>query len=91
MPPHPLLFEGIADFQRLLERAFGPRAEGDWRLRADRPPTASRRPPATCARPATTPTARSSSTCCASQDGRIAEITTFDAALFEQFGLPPTL
>ena len=24
-------------------------------------------------------------------EGRIAEITTFDAALFEQFGLPPTL
>jgi hypothetical protein len=25
------------------------------------------------------------------EDGRIAEITTFNAALFEAFGLPPTL
>ena len=42
MPPHPLLFEGIAEFQGLLERAFGPERAGDWRLL----PTAANRQPA---------------------------------------------
>jgi RNA polymerase sigma-70 factor (ECF subfamily) len=42
MPPHPFLFEGIADFKSLLERAFGPESEGDWRLVS----TAANRQPA---------------------------------------------
>jgi RNA polymerase sigma-70 factor (TIGR02960 family) len=90
MPPHPFLFEGIADFQGLLERAFGPESEGDWRL----VPTAANRQPAA----ASYLLATGDDTYRAFKldvlrvaEGRIAEITTFDAALFEQFGLPPTL
>ena len=92
MPPYPLLFEGPRrDRGALLERAFGPERAGDWRLvptRANRQPAAASylRAPGddTVPRVQARRPARA-------QDGRIAEITTFDAALFEQFGLPPTL
>ena len=90
MPPHPLLFEGIAEFKRLLERAFGPEREGDWRLL----PTAANRQPAAASylRAYGDDTYRAFKLdVLRVQDGRIAEVTTFDASLFEQFGLPPTL
>lgn len=32
MPPYPYLFEGRAAMVPLLERAFGPDRDGDWRL-----------------------------------------------------------
>jgi RNA polymerase sigma-70 factor (TIGR02960 family) len=90
MPPHPFFYEGIADIQSLLERAFGPESAGDWRLL----PTAANRQPAA----ASYLRAHGDDTYRAFKldvlrvaEGRIAEITTFDAALFEQFGLPPTL
>jgi RNA polymerase sigma-70 factor (TIGR02960 family) len=90
MPPLPLLFEGIDDFKVLLERAFGPEQEGDWRL----VPTAANRQPAA----ASYLRAKGDDTFRAFKldvlrvaEGRIAEITTFDATLFDQFGLPPTL
>jgi RNA polymerase sigma-70 factor (ECF subfamily) len=90
MPPHPLLFEGIADMKRLLERAFGAESMGDWRL----VPTAANRQPAA----ASYLLAHGDDTYRAFKldvlrvaEGRIVEITTFDAALFDQFGLPPTL
>jgi RNA polymerase sigma-70 factor (TIGR02960 family) len=92
MPPHPLLFEGIADFQRLLERAFGRAGAdmGDWRLvptRANRQPAA-----ASYLRAIGDDTYRAFKLdVLRVAEGRIAEITTFDAALFEQFGLAPTL
>ena len=90
MPPHPYLFEGIDVIEPLIARAFGderrrmaaradpgqPDADGGELSPRDR---------------ATRSTGRSSSTCCAIEDGRIAEITTFGAELFPAFGLPPTL
>jgi RNA polymerase sigma-70 factor (TIGR02960 family) len=90
MPPHPFLFEGIADFQRLLERAFGPESEGDWRL----VPTAGNRQPAAASyllAPGDETYRAFKLDVLRVADGKIAEITTFDAALFEQFGLPPTM
>jgi RNA polymerase sigma-70 factor (ECF subfamily) len=90
MPPHPVLFEGIADLRRLLERAFGPEREGDWRLvptRANRQPAA-----ASYLRAIGDDTYRAFKLdVLRVAEGRITEITTFDAALFEQFGLAPTL
>ena len=91
MPPHPVVYDGRESIAPLLVRAFGP--EFDRRVAA-RP--RARQPHArggvlpvgARARPSSAP---SSSTCCASDDGGIAEITTFDASLFEQLGLPLTL
>jgi RNA polymerase sigma-70 factor (ECF subfamily) len=90
MPPYPYLFEGRAAIAPLMERAFGPDREGDWRLvptRANRMPTAAsylRRPGDTEFRAFKFDVLRVSG-------GEIAEITTFGPALFAAFGLPPTL
>jgi SnoaL-like protein/sigma-70-like protein len=87
MPPNPVCFEGRDALARLLERA---RAEGDWRLqstRANRMPAAAsylRRPGDTVFRGFKIDVLRT-------QDGAIAEITTFGPARFPAFGLPPTL
>ena len=90
MPPHPFLFEGREAIIPLLERAFGPEAEGEWRLlptRANRMPAA-----ANYLRAWGDDTFRAFKLDVLDvRDGRIAEITTFDASLFEQFGLPATL
>jgi RNA polymerase sigma-70 factor (TIGR02960 family) len=87
MPPHPYLYEGRGAIAPLLETAFGPEeAMGDWRLvptRANRMPAAAsylRRPGETEFRAFKIDVLRV-------RDGRIAEITTFDATLFEAFGL----
>ena len=90
MPPYPWLFEGLAQLRPLLERAFGPDREGDWRLlptSANRMPTAAnylRRPGDSEFRAFKLDVLRI-------RDGRIAEITTFGPELFPAFGLPPTL
>jgi RNA polymerase sigma-70 factor (TIGR02960 family) len=90
MPPHPFLFEGRDAIAPLLERAFGPDNEGEWRLvptRANRMPAAGsylRRHGETEFRAFKLDVLRV-------VDGGIAEITTFDASLFEQLGLPPVL
>jgi RNA polymerase sigma-70 factor (TIGR02960 family) len=91
MPPHPYLYEGRDAIAPLLERAFGPEeAMGDWRLaptRANRMPAAAsylRRPGEAEFRAFKIDVLRV-------RDGRIAEITTFDATLFEAFGLERTL
>jgi RNA polymerase sigma-70 factor (ECF subfamily) len=74
----------------LLERAFGEDRDGDWRLvptRANRMPTAAsylRRPGDSEFRAFKLDVMRIES-------DAIAEITTFGAALFPAFGLPPTL
>jgi RNA polymerase sigma-70 factor (ECF subfamily) len=87
MPPLPFCFEGIGKIAPLLERALG---EGDWRLvptQANRMPTAAsylRRPGDSEFRAFKFDVLRIA-------DGVIAEITTFGAALFPAFGLPPTL
>jgi len=90
MPPNLLSFEGLAEVVPLLERAFGENRDGDWRLlptRANRMPTAAsylRRPGDSAFRAFKFDVLRI-------DDGVIAEITTFGAALFPVFGLPPTL
>jgi RNA polymerase sigma-70 factor (TIGR02960 family) len=90
MPPHPFLFEGREAIIPLLERAFGPEAEGEWRLvptRANRMPAA-----ANYLRAWADDTFRAFKIDVLDvRDGRIAEVTTFGPALFEQFGLPATL
>jgi RNA polymerase sigma-70 factor (TIGR02960 family) len=88
MPPHPWCFEGVAALAPLLHQ--GLTEPGDWRLvptRANRQPTAAtylRRPGDTEFRAFKFDVLRV-------EDGAIAEITTFGAALFPEFGLPPTL
>jgi RNA polymerase sigma-70 factor (TIGR02960 family) len=85
MPPHPWLFEGIQAVRELIASA---EAMGDWRLvptRANRMPAAAsylRRPGDTEFRAFKLDVLRV-------EGGRIAETTTFDASLFEAFGLPP--
>ena len=88
MPPHPFLYDGLDAIQPLLERGF--RDHGDWRLlptRANRMPAAAnylRAPGDTVFRAFKVDVLRV-------EGDRIAEITTFPATLFSQFGLSPTL
>jgi RNA polymerase sigma-70 factor (TIGR02960 family) len=90
MPPNPWLYQGLAEVLPLLARAFDDDSIGEWRLiptRANRMPTAAsylRAPGDDEFRPFKLDVIRV-------QNGRIAEITTFGADLFPQFGLPPTL
>ena len=90
MPPNPFLFEGRQAIAGLLEQAYGPQRPGDWRLvptRANRQPAA-----ASYLRAFGDDTYRAFKIdVIRARDGKVAEITTFDAALFEAFGLPPTL
>jgi RNA polymerase sigma-70 factor (ECF subfamily) len=90
MPPQPFLFEGRVAIEGLLQQAYGPQREGDWRLvptRANRQPAA-----ASYLRAFGDDTYRAFKLdVIRARDGRIAEITTFDASLFEAFGLPPIL
>jgi RNA polymerase sigma-70 factor (TIGR02960 family) len=85
MPPHPWLFEGIQAMRELMANAEG---TGDWRLlptRANRMPAAAsylRQPGDTEFRAFKLDVLRV-------EDGRIAEVTTFDATLFPAFGLSP--
>ncbi|MGO9080624.1 MAG: RNA polymerase subunit sigma-70 [Streptosporangiaceae bacterium] len=90
MPPYPACYVGLQMVRPLLERAFGPQRDGDWRLlpaRANRMPAAA-------------------SYLCRDGDAAfrafkldvlriegetIAEITTFGPALFDAMGLPPEL
>ena len=89
MPPHPFLHEGRDAIRALLETANDP-ALGEWRLvptRANRQPAAAsylRAPGDTVFRAFKIDVLRV-------VDGRIAEITTFDASLFDAFGLSPAL
>lgn len=89
MPPMPFLFDGLASIQPLIERACGPDRDGDWQLvptMANRLPTAAsylRRPGDTQFRAFKFDVLRV-------VGDTIAEITTFGAALFPAFGLPPT-
>ncbi len=90
MPPNPDLYVGRASMAPLLERAFGPERFGDWRLV---PTRANRRPAAAsyCRRPGDGVFRAFKLDVMRVEDGVIAEITTFDASLFEAFGLAATL
>ena len=87
MPPQPFLFEGRVAIEGLLQQAYGPQREGDWRL----VPTGANRQPAAASylRAFGDDTYRAFKLdVIRARDGRIAEITTFGASLFEAFGLP---
>ena len=87
MPPAPYLFEGLESIAPLLRNGL---RDGEWRLlatMANRMPTAAsylRKPGDSVYRAFKFDVLRI-------EDGKIAEITTFGAALFPAFGLPPTL
>ena len=88
MPPYPRRYDGIAAIAPLLERAFGPDRDGDWRLA----PTAANRMPAAASylrRPGDSQFRAFKLDVLRIENGLIAEITTFGASLFPAFGLPP--
>ena len=90
MPPNPMVFDGRDGFVPLLERAFGPGRDGDWRL----VPTAVNRMPAAASylrRPGDTVYRGFKLDVLRVEDGAIAEITTFGPALFDALGLPSVL
>ena len=90
MPPNPGLFTGKEAIAGLMTLAFDRSVFGDWRLL----PTAANRMPA-----AASYLRRADSDVYLPfkldvlriGNGMIAEITTFDASLFDRFGLPPSL
>ncbi|WP_433507446.1 RNA polymerase subunit sigma-70 [Pseudonocardia halophobica] len=90
MPPAPYCFEGHDRLRTLLDRAFGPDREGDWRLLPTgvnlMPAAASylRRPGDTVFRPFKLDVLRV-------EGDRIAEITTFGWSWFPALGLPDHL
>ena len=90
MPPHPYLYEGRDAIAPLLAAALGPAAVGEWRLR----PTRANRLPAAASwlrRPGDSEFRAFKLDVLRVRGDRIAEITTFDATLFDAFGLPETL
>ncbi|WP_426505790.1 RNA polymerase subunit sigma-70 [Dactylosporangium sp. McL0621] len=90
MPPLPAEYNGLAEFLPLLHRAFGPPSMGDWRLL----PTSANRLPATASylrEPGGTAFRAFKLDVIRMAGGRVAEFTTFDPSLFEQFGLPSEL
>jgi RNA polymerase sigma-70 factor (ECF subfamily) len=90
MPPYPTCFEGLDQIAPLIERAFGPERDGDWRVlpaRTNRMPAAAcylRRPGDSAFRPFKLDGLRI-------ERGAIVEITTFGPAPFAAFGLPASL
>ncbi len=90
MPPAPMCFDGLDAIAPLLERAFGPERDGDWRLlptRVNRMPTAAsylKRPGDTVYRAFKLDVLRV-------EGDAIAEITTFGTLLFGLLGLPEVL
>ena len=90
MPPDMMRFDGLDMIAPLMERAFGPERDGDWRLvptMANRMPTAAsylRRPGDSMFRAFKFDVLRV-------EGAKIAEITTFGRVLFPAFGLPPEL
>jgi RNA polymerase sigma-70 factor (ECF subfamily) len=87
MPPAPFRFEGLDQLAPLLERAFGPDRDGDWRL----VPTWANRQPAAASylrRPGDTRFRGFKLDVLRVAGGRITDITTFGYSRFEFFGLP---
>jgi RNA polymerase sigma-70 factor (TIGR02960 family) len=88
MPPHPFLYDGIAQVEPLMREGLP--APGEWRVL---PTSANRMPAAACylREHGDTEFRAFKIDVIRIVDGGVAEVTTFDAALFEQFGLPPTV
>ena len=90
MPPYPWRFDGTGQVGPMLERAFGPERDGEWRL----VPAGANRMPAAASyllRPGDTTFRAFKLDVLRIEDGLIAEITTFGAGLFAEFGLPEVL
>jgi RNA polymerase sigma-70 factor (ECF subfamily) len=90
MPPNPGLFAGREAVAGLMALAFDRSVFGDWKLL----PTAANRMPAAASylrRTGSDVYVAFKLDVLRTGDGLIAEITTFDASLFDRFGLPPTL
>jgi RNA polymerase sigma-70 factor (TIGR02960 family) len=88
MPPHPWVYDGLEAIRPLLEQ--GLTEPGQWRL----VPTSANRLPAAASylkAPGDSEFRAFKIDVLRIEGGRIKEITTFDASLFEAFGLPPTL
>jgi RNA polymerase sigma-70 factor (TIGR02960 family) len=90
MPPYPWRYDGLGAVRPLLERAFGPDREGDWRLL----PAGLNRMPAAASylrRPGDTAYRAFKLDVLRVEGGRIAEITTFGPEPLPALGLPETL
>jgi RNA polymerase sigma-70 factor (ECF subfamily) len=90
MPPMPMCFDGRDALVPLLERAFGPHREGDWRLL----PTMANRMPAAASylrRPGDTEFRAFKLDVLRIEDATIAEITTFGWRPFAALRLPMVL
>jgi RNA polymerase sigma-70 factor (TIGR02960 family) len=90
MPPNPACFDGLDEVRRLLDRAFGPDRDGDWRLL----PTMANRMPAAASylkRPGDTEFRAFKLDVLRIEEESIAEITTFGWSLFPAFDLPLVL
>jgi len=90
MPPAPYLFDGRDAIAPLLERAFGPDRDGDWRLL----PTSANRMPAAGSylrRTGGTEYRAFKLDVLRIEEGGIAEITTFGYSMFPALGLPMVL
>jgi RNA polymerase sigma-70 factor (TIGR02960 family) len=90
MPPYSLCYDGVDAIAPLLDRAFGPDREGDWRL----VPTGANRMPAAASylrRPGDSEFRAFKIDVLRVDAGLIREITTFGAVLFPAFGLPPVI
>jgi hypothetical protein len=90
MPPYPMRFDGLDGLAPLLERAFGPSRDGDWRLL----PTAVNRMPAAASylrRPGDTQFRPFKLDVLRVEGERIAELTTFGPAPFPALLLPALL
>jgi hypothetical protein len=90
MPPNPGLFTGKDMIAGLMTHAFDRSVFGEWKLL----PTAANRMPAAASylrREGSNAYVPFKLDVLRTGGGLIAEITTFDASLFDRFGLPPTL
>jgi RNA polymerase sigma-70 factor (TIGR02960 family) len=90
MPPLPMCFDGLDAVAPLLERAFGERRDGDWRLL----PTSVNRMPAAASylrRDGDTVFRAFKLDVLRVEDEAIAEITTFGPQQFAVLGLPSSL
>ena len=90
MPPNPGVFDGKAAIAGLMAQAYDRSVFGDWKLL----PTAANRMPAAASylrRAGSDRYLPFKLDVLRTGGGLIAEITTFDASLFDRFGLPPSL
>jgi RNA polymerase sigma-70 factor (TIGR02960 family) len=90
MPPDPVLFTGKSEVARFMAIAYDRSIFGDWKVL----PTAANRMPAAAAYLRRADSDRFvpfKLDVFRTGGGLIAEITTFDATLFDRFGLPPFL